>query len=531
MAQRSSGRRSKPEMDMLKSQDGDIYVVVRNEGDEVVLPISMIVGDWTTTHHRLNQIGVHLVTNSAINDFKESVQALTPWSKCLAAASPGWLTLQHYIHPDGSMQGVRSDDTPLIDLLTPDKAFAARGTHKRWLEGIRPFYNADRGLRFAMWFGLCSLVLRHLETPQENPMMEVVGQAEVGKTTLCRAVASMFGGGSDGGLGIGRSANMTENAFLDLLQGHNDTLLYLDETNVADTSTTKSLGLIFNGASGESRARHGDTQRKARTRTAILLTGNISLSDHSQVDASIREAARTRLITKVMECPLFISVPIGYADRREAIGALSELIGAHHGTASRKFIRFIIDRETPIAKDTKRRQERFLKRNASDFKEVPYRIMRIYALIYAVGKMAIKAGVLPDAKVHGDVLSELESFTGYSNELRESFAKREFLSVLKAHFNEIATVKNGKDNSSKSVFGAWRQINEANTFIFMTHQTARTWFGPEVGSLLKAIKREGLLKAEPDKNTIKAPLCVPTTVRVHKFILTPQDWKKVKQAK
>ena len=485
------------------------------------IPVERIITDWSAAKAELARNGIYLVSDQANKTFKQQVEDARPSGKCLAPKRPGWVDTQVYVHPNHHGQGADDDEREVLCGFAADSAFGYRGNHSGWVGALSPFLEADATLRFVMYFALTSLVLSKLTTTQENPILEIVGEQGAGKTTAALIAASMFGGSEDTGLGIGRSANMTANAVRQQLQLHNDTLLFLDETNVIDAQVRKNLMLIFDLASGEERARYGDAVRSQQARSSILLTGNRSIIESVGTYPEIREAAKTRLVTLCFDQPLFSGTIEDRSDREAAYGNVREIIKHNYGTAARKLVKYIISNESRSLKALERRRERFMEKCRLRFPSAPTRTMRTFALCYAVGKLARDAKALPKntTTVSTDVINAFSDHLAFRERHREQSGLERFLSVISGRRSELQRVGDGPTPSRS---GAWWHLKDKQVVCYLTKEAVDRWFSQNAQSVIGALLREGHLTTEgraTKKLQIKPPKLLDTKQRVYKVTI------------
>ncbi|KKM89225.1 hypothetical protein LCGC14_1250800 [marine sediment metagenome] len=511
---------------VLKSQDGDTFVEIINGEDRCRISLEEVGEDYPTVKRKLSPIGVHLLTSRSDRRFREQMQSAVPSGACLSAKRPGWLSNNIYVHPNGSIEKSENEKRQIFTSFGLEPTYGKKGSHRKWLEGITPFYQAEKLLRFSLQFALSAVVVSKVPSQRENLIMELVGKPEFGKTTLARCAASMFGGSDEGGLGIGRSASMTRNAFRQVLQGCNDTLMFLDETNVSDADAAENLKVIFEAASGEDRARYHDVDRKPPTRGAILMTGNIPLEDHARTPPPILEAARTRLLTMNMAEPIFTTLPEGYENRAAAISALSHLVDHHYGTAGRKMIGKIIKDEPKFVGDLMKHIEWFLEKARNKALPISDRQLRVFALCYATGKIATRAGILPASNVLKDVQSAMHSFCRCLEVTSKSPAVALLTDALEKNAKHIRKVSPTKANSKHSEAMAWRYNDGDHVQVFFTSSTAENWFGSKKIRTIKSLCDEDVIRGEEGthcKPSIKAPKCIPHNGRVYSTRLKKVD--------
>lgn len=126
------------------------------------------------------------------------------------------------------------------------------------------------------------------------------------------------------------------------------------------------------------------------------------------------------------------------ADTAALSNGLVEAAKRNHGEAGRAYLRYLVDNQGTLTNDIERYTKNFLNASAKTANSVEGRIARKFALLFAAGRLARKAGILPWTKE--DVLG-IATF-GYKSALAtafgEAFDQQRALARLRAKLQDKA---------------------------------------------------------------------------------------------
>jgi uncharacterized protein (DUF927 family) len=255
------------------------------------------------------------------------------------------------------------------------------------------------------------------------PMIQLVGPAESGKTSIAIAAGSVWGIYNDKRRQtFAESWNTTVNRLEPVAAAHNATFLVLDETGLVESRDNKPYHTIRKAAmrlhQGVEKARHGQDSSR-RWWVPVLSTSNKSLNEMAaDAHASCPAAVRTRLIdvpTSILGYGAYETLH-GMKDEQAFSANLREVASNNYGRASRIFIGQLAawyNRDSDGLKAfLSERRSRYVLRAKEVVGEGKHKIDRIsesFAAIFAAGCAAIELDIIPwSRRVFGEALIACE---------------------------------------------------------------------------------------------------------------------------
>lgn len=522
----------------VKTDAGQRFYEISMNGNSAWVQSSRLIREEKAVIGELADQGIEFHIPQLVTQLKKAIQAYNEFDSASVATQPGWLGEKLYVYPDGSHASEANEDE-VFAVFEANTDYRQQGDFSAWRKGLIPFVKAQPLLLFFLMFALLPIFLRKQKLPLLSPALEIVGGPQWGKSVSLHFMGSVHGGNPDADVGLARSANFTKHSFEQLRRMTNDSLLLLDETNIADKSVTESLSMLFQLTSTDDRARFDGTKRKEQVRNAVVLTGNRALEEHSNVAPDVLAAARTRMITYRMKGPLFVSPPEGYTSNQDACIALKAHCNQHYGTASRKFVRVAINKSqgpNVLAEKIHSLREDF-KGRVEDAGAAEGRLLDVFALVYATGQLALDWKVFskfwPDPmETTLDVFSSLYGEQGaVTLSHKNSPAMNKLVDIIvakKTRIIEVSDERSGpKGSSGRKALGYFKMRAGGAIWVFLNPLYVK-----RIGlntRLQKSLRDEGILIGEggsSSKLQSKAPAYVPLDGRVYKFELTKADFPK-----
>jgi hypothetical protein len=162
--------------------------------------------------------------------------------------------------------------------------YRCRGTLKDWQQEIGALCVGNSRLMFAASLACTGPVLSFVEGPRTGGF-QISGRAETGKTTLAMVAGSIWGCHRDRqrqDKGFAESWNTTANQLEETARVHSDTLMVLDDTNLAGKKDVERavtvLDAMFRLSEGTKKARYNESVIAA-WRFYFLSTSNLTLDE------------------------------------------------------------------------------------------------------------------------------------------------------------------------------------------------------------------------------------------------------------
>lgn len=514
-----------------KCGDGKKFYEIEKDDARAWISGARFEGGENAVFRELAEVGIEFFTPQSKNQLRNELQAYNEYGNATVATQPGWVRPTLYVYPDGSqIPETVEEDVFCVFEVNPDYGY--KGRPQKWVKALTPFIEAQPMLPFFLSFALLPILSKKLQSPLLSPALEIVGEPQCGKSTVLHLMGSVYGGNPASDVGLARSANFTKHSFKPLQRLTNDGLLLLDETNIVDKAVTESLSLVFELTATDERIRHGATQRKEQVRNAVVLTGNTALEEHGKADPAVLAAARTRIITFKMKGPLFSVFPEGLDSNQSACKALKQHCNAVYGTASRKFVKNLIElSENPTALSAKiETLMQTFRERVVDAGDAEGRLLDVFALTYAAGQLASDWKVFskrwPDPLA--TTLLVFNALYGKNGEItlgqKSSPATKKLVGIIaaeKARIVRLESSKSGKTNRAvRGALGYYKRGKDGSIWIFFDPKHTQK-SGMDL-KLFKALRDEGILIGEngvSPKLRSKAPEYLPLDGRIYKIVL------------
>lgn len=350
----------------------------------------------------------------------------------------GWLTDSCYVLPDMAF-GVSSDAVYFRSMA--NTLHKCSGDLEEWKSNVGNLCEDNSLAEFLTSFALCGPLLRPLG--MEGIGMHIYGCSSKGKTTLAMVAGSICGGGSSKGYML--QWRTTDNALENVAVRYNDNMLGLDEVSEADGfSIGKSIYMLANGQS-KLRMKSDATLRKTSTWIVnVLSTGEITISD--KIEENGRNVALAGQEVRIVNLPVdgeggnpFINL-----HGVDSPGKLSDLLKAnattYYGTPLRSFLEKFCSAIGENVERVKTMMEGYYLNWLPDGAcSQIQRVLKKFALIGAVGELAIEWGILPYPR--GNVARAAKKWFGIWVKERKGLENQEIqkaLERIRTHFETKA---------------------------------------------------------------------------------------------
>lgn len=351
--------------------------------------------------------GITIVGSSA--PVRDAVAQLRRFTPCLVAIQSGWMPGDGFALADGRV--IMPDGFPQpLKAFPPSYGMLDRhGCLEAWKQGVAAPL-ADHMLASFVIMTMFAAALLRLSDRVDNFGFELAGPAGFGKSTIQQLMASAAGRAVGGdGETYWKTCNATMNALEEVMTQYNDMTLILDEAALMPSGARVAArgaemhGLAFRLTAGRMRQRFGD-KPKSRSRMIYLLTTNRPLASLLGAHGAEAEAIADRLMTLPLtndrKHGIFDSCPPGYASTGEFADALKRTAAEHYGHAVPAFVQWLVQQQHNHPRGLRNWITRHLacftgKCGADANNGSERRVAEAFGLVYAAGKLAQRAGVLP----------------------------------------------------------------------------------------------------------------------------------------
>lgn len=331
-------------------------------------------------------------------------------TKITLATRPGWIG-EIYINSDGGIIGCckKNELTPMFhpDVKLPWPTEHVSGELNGWIDNVARLAIHSSRLVLAMSASIAGLLINFMGV--ECGGFHFHGNSSIGKSTCLSVAASIFGDRQ-----FINSWNVTDKAFEELAEAHNDSVLILDELKLLHedsvTAAQKVMMRIYQLSESRGKTRSKSYQSETSVWNVILLSaGEESLFLQANSGGRKQFAGEaTRLIDVPADAGcgfgVFDSLPKHISSSSELADELSQQCQLFHGVAKRSFLKKLTNRMNSddsfnVKKVMDAYVDEFIEHSnlmSDDGQEI--RKAKKFALSYAAGCLAIDFGIFPYTK-------------------------------------------------------------------------------------------------------------------------------------
>ena len=371
--------------------------------------------------------------------------------KLTVVDSVGWLDDSYsvYVRPNeiigdsGSLLNsfvfspLANDSQVLADWFAPTDEASSSGTLEEWKATIGKMALSSSRMAFALSCAFSAPLLRPLGC--ESTAFNFVGDSSLGKTAFLNASCSVWGPHSE----YFSNWACSPSALEAWACGLSDCLGVKDEIRQMTDDVAEQIAYLIGNEHGKERAT-ADIQMRAPLRFKLLLlsVGEIGFTER-RGRKRIAEGEHGRFVdlpavVNNSVFGVFDSLPTGYENSADAVGAVFDYSRTQYGTASKAFLRALIadirDRGLSAFRGEYRKFEaRFIKSLSITNNSLYQRMAKRFAVVAFGGELAIRYGALDWAK--GTALNEVTKCFylwlngGSSPQVRAS----QYLTALREH--------------------------------------------------------------------------------------------------
>lgn len=390
----------------LSDELGNKYVWCRSGQILVITAYSDWHGGSADASNALR--GAGLIVVGSIGDIREAVDSLKDFPPLPIVTKPG-LSKYGFVLPDGQVLVPRGQPEPLKAFEPVSGMLGKAGMLEDWIERVAAPLADHKIPAFFMMMMFVAPLLRQTDRT-DNLGFELFGEAGRGKSTLQALMASAAGPAIGGGDGMyWRTLNTTINALEAIMPLYNDLPLVLDEAGLVPgggTSDKRALSmrdLAFRLSAGVIRQRLGEPAGPL-SRLAYMVSTNVAIGSFDAAHGAESDAIADRLQT-VPLLPdrahgIFDYCPPSYPSSGAFADALKLAASQHYGYALPVFLQYLVNRIYRHPKKLRRiileHVAKFLDKSGANSNDGSQkRVAEAFGLVYAAGRLAIEARVLP----------------------------------------------------------------------------------------------------------------------------------------
>lgn len=501
-------------LDAVISQDGEKFVRYGNDDQNAWLSVDAVNQSPADVFKTLSRSGIHILASRSREHFKSSIESRDEYTSALVGSCSGWLAKGVHLKGDGALiVSDRIKPPEVIVALTPDSRFGTLGTLEAWKAANAPFIQGQPLVQIVYAYALVGYLMSFAPPDFQNPVLEIVGETEMGKTSLAIGAGSVCGGNPSSGTGYGLSWDRTNGTLDKLGRQFRENLLVLNENNLTGADAAAQAETMRTAVMKFTEPGERETMLSAGSpvypRLALLSTSNMSIGELISGSGKTDAAIRTRVLTLLANRPfgIFDAVPDGYVDASDAVRAIVGTAAQIYGICGKEFLVFLGDYRRSAITRVIERSFKWVKN--SDFAESFHeRQLKTLALIRAAAILARKADVMPaEIGSIGHAMRSVLNAGSRPAAPRVRTARDAVINYLRRHKDDLLDSALLKQPLPKDEFerspGCWIENGEC---VLIPTVRFKTIAGS--GHVLKSLNRDGILEAEDHRHTKKVPSVV-----------------------
>lgn len=370
---------------------GRVCDIIDNDGrrKEYVLPMSALAGDGVAYREELLSLGLRLAPNG--NKLLHSyIMMANPKARAICVQKTGWHN-GCYVLPN-RVYGQKSGERIVLQQARASKNLLSRGSLHEWQQSIGRLCAGNSRLVFVVCVALTGPLLEPLG--EENFGCHAEGGSSIGKSTILFVAASVWGATL-------QSWRTTDNAAEGLARQANDGFLALDELSQVDGFSADAMTYMLGNGTGKARSRRdGAAKPVEQFRLAFLSSGETGLAAKMQENGRQPKAGQT---VRFIEFPADAGRGHGafdclheFPDGNRFSIELKHLAGQFSGTVADAFLSMLCTNRNAVVDGVAKARKYWAETNIpADSDGQVMRVGHKFALVAAVGELAIASGILP----------------------------------------------------------------------------------------------------------------------------------------
>lgn len=365
----------------------------------LAIPRAMLAGDGSEARKTLLDGGMYISPGQkARQQFNAFLLQVRSPVRARATQRIGWHS-DAFVLPDDCFGG-KEGDTHLLQTATAhEHSFRQAGTVESWQQNVARYAVGNSRLVVALSAAFAGPLIGPCSA--ESGGVHFRGASSTGKSTALHVGGSVWGGGDVNG--FIRSWRATSNGLEGVALGHTDALLCLDELSQLAAREAGEAGYMLANGSGKSRSsRDGSARKPSKWRVLFLSSGEISLADKIAEDGRGRRMAAGQQV-RIVDIPADAGAGLGLFENLHGFSSaelfarhLRTATQAHHGVASREYLRLLVpaiqDIRKAVTSIVEGFSEQYVPAGADGQVE---RVAQRFGIIAAGGEIATQLGILP----------------------------------------------------------------------------------------------------------------------------------------
>lgn len=478
-----------------------------------VMPMEMLAGRGDLLHSTLLNMGLSLSTGSKAKTLlSQYIQSCTGKGIAICVNHIGWFK-DCYVLPNRTI-GNHQDKEILLQTAHPNSlGFKEAGTLELWRENVARFGIGNSRISFSISAAFAAPLLSILGV--EGGGFHFRGESSKGKTITLYAGGSVWGSHDRKKMWRATSNGLEMTAYQ-----HNDSLLLLDEMGEMNN---KEIGTtVYMLANGQAKQRMNEALPK-QWRLLFLSTGEIDLkSAMSEAGNVTRAGQEVRLIdieAVAGEYGVFDNLLEGFECSKAQAEHLQAMTGKYYGVVGSVFLQRFTESRAESLTMFKAFQSEFINNNTPDQANSQVnRVLNRFAIVAAGGELASSYGLTgwEPGESYLAAKSCFESWLSNLSNAKDSQEESQAIEQIRLFIEQhgesrFADLDKTDDRRLKTIdrVGYKKGVDDGlieYTFYFMPQAfKSEVCKGISWKLALKALKKRGYLKHQPDRLTTKTP--------------------------
>jgi putative DNA primase/helicase len=355
------------------------------------MPSRMLSGDGNQYRAELLSMGLKIEPGVKVKNYLTNyVQTSKVLDRVRCVDRIGWHD-NVYVLPDRTI-GETAEKVLFQSAGGMASHFKQRGELADWQTNIGVYCRGNSRLLFAVSLGFASTLLHHAKI--ESFGFHMVGSSSIGKSTIMKVAASLFGGTN-----YAQSWHATGNGLETIAQRYSDAMLLLDELGQAEANMVGKIIYMLGNQKGKLRSsQHATAKIVATWRTTFLSDGELSIeAKMAEAGNPIKAGQEVRMAHINADAGKGLGVfdtVHGFADGAALSRHLVTMAGQYYGTPIITFIEWLTtnaeDLSLALTQAIKATTDKLCPANASGQVK---RVAEFCAIDAVAGEWATAAGV------------------------------------------------------------------------------------------------------------------------------------------
>ena len=377
-----------------------ILEIIDKDGQqkEDFIPLDLLVKDGSLLSERLISQGVWVNADpkTGRQNLKHYLNQ-TPKLRALSVKKVGWKG-QHYVLPE-KVYGPQEKEKIILTMDGRKPSYKQQGSLQSWQDQIGCYAEGNSRLQIAILIALAAPTLTPLQ--KENFGLHLIGNSSCGKSTALRVACSVFGSEF-------RSWRTTDNSAESWATSCNDNLLSLDDMGQAPAESIGEISYMLGNGEGKGRANRKGVARTISTfKNCVLSTGELGIQAKLNERKQGKQFYQGGQAVRLVEIPADAGKGLGLFETVHSFktgGQFSDHLNASakslSGMVGDAWLIYLTENYDEALEKLSHHEKAWLDTTPLEHGTDGQvnRVRNRFALMAAVGELAVEQGLLPWAR-------------------------------------------------------------------------------------------------------------------------------------